>query len=599
MASTFPPPSEVFDVRTFGATPNDGRDDQPAFQAAFAAASKVRGGVVNVPAGDWSLASALDVRECKGVTVRGAGYATQIVPVGSYRGPLITVGMPAGDTTAACRPRLTPADYDGSVPGPRFAVATRGRQSLAITGHPLQHGPMPAGQVPTHWQVGGAFTFDFYFSGDPTCGVIDSHGEPAPFYALPLDGGLALLFTTDAGDGRHRIDVPGATGGRVSLQFDLDAGKVAAWVEGKAVAATFNPQWPWGVGSRFPCKLAAGGGVMPFCLGGAPDGGGGSIVAATWKGFRVVKGEVYQWGNPVQTVAGTGLAANDWTRFFEQAAPVVPPGSLIACLPLSDPPGKSTVRVNGLDGDSVLHWLPRVTGTNTDTARVKITGVNCLGSGVTLLIGRHLGLTLVDSSFAGGAQGVGSMPLAYSWPLRIDGCAFAGYDAAVCLKDQTVNVRATDLEIGPSGQALRLTGTGGVWENVLVYPPRAGAKVAVSFVGNDDGSNLTLRGVSVDNEEGTNYSRAIVEAEQGFRMPSRISVDGLGVAAAAPGVPVFRLVGHGDDPRYLSMSRVTVTNTTVFTAADVLSVTGPGWYGRVEGAAGVLPAEAEGPAVRP
>lgn len=63
------PLSNVLDVRDFGAKADGQTDATAAIQAALDAAGKARGGVVNVPQGNWLISGSLNVPQ--GVTLRG------------------------------------------------------------------------------------------------------------------------------------------------------------------------------------------------------------------------------------------------------------------------------------------------------------------------------------------------------------------------------------------------------------------------------------------------------------------------------------------------------------------------------------------------
>jgi hypothetical protein len=575
---TVPSPA-VFDVRDYGAVPNDGLDDSPSVQAAVNAAGRVKG-VVYLPGGPYQFGSTVLVSGVEGLTIKGDGPATEVWTYGGYAGPLWFVGPPCkpGDVTPANRPACLPGDYDGSVTLPRYAVATGGNRALAVTSHPLQFGPLRTDGGPSNWRTPGVFSLDCYLEYPPgadhspgrgVLGTYDAHDSPLPWSLLYGDGAFWLMLGTETGT--LVVPIPAdMTAGRwrLSVQVEPSTGRVAAWVGG--VPAPVQPVSPF--------AFVPHDGFAPVLVGasaGSAKLGADRFTNVIVRGLRVGLGPApYLWRGPVQANAD-GSPATDADRFFR---PV--PGTA-GVFPLTDPPGRLWVQCDTTTAKAAAFWVAPAGWTDTKGVAFEAMSLKP-GLQPGILIGNYLDLRLTGIDSQGGAQGIGSLPSAYSWPLALDRCTFGGYDAPVFLYGCSVWSSARHCNFIGGRHGLRVVGWTGKIEMSLFANPPAWAEAAVVVRPVDDGVKLTLENVNVDNEE-SDYSVAILQAEQGAYAGVILEISGLLASIVRPGTPVVDLIGHGIGGAYSKPSRLTARDVGAWTADAMLLRVGPGWDATMDG----------------
>lgn len=241
-----------------------------------AAAAKVAGttrrATVHVPPGDYRVDGPIfSDASCVRWLGDGRGGAQSSVIRGAdgYAGPIFVTGLPRGTPPdSSYRPDLF-GKLDKSAaskPGQRAGVRTRGDLYAMSQGSPLTHGGMSSGNRGSadYWQETDFLTVEAAVEGFnggkmPLAFVGAGNGvqAPEPFVLSCGGNGTYTLFVGYQTERWGAVKVAsytfpdgGATGlVRVTCQANLQAGTVAAWVNGVQVA-TKGPKLPPGV--RFP-----------------------------------------------------------------------------------------------------------------------------------------------------------------------------------------------------------------------------------------------------------------------------------------------------------------------------------------------------------
>lgn len=581
-----PPPTpapRTFDVRSYGAVPDDGADDARAVNAAVSACSAAGGGVVSVPRGRYDMGNPVDLSRVQGVTLRGDGPATVFSTAGYYCGPIVTVGMPGpGTVPAACRPASPLATS-----GPKASVATLGQYAPAAVGHPLQFGHLSPRNQPDYWSGPDPITWDVALSAPKAavpfgvvCGCLDTAENPAPWVIRCADGAL-VLDVRFAGDTQfHRLAAPvdpGSAVWRVTFQVDPASGQCAAWADGRLVASDWLPGWGPGppAGGLVPHD-----GISPFGIGFAGrrmDNSPGGVLDFTLHGLRVCRGQVYQWDgpNPGQQAfsAQPALPLTDDTRYFTGAAQVIPDGSLVALLPLDpEPAGAPWLSLSTYRGRGLAAWCPALGW--WQTADVALEDLRVAGAQQPCVLLSECGrVSLRRVTCAGASQGVGTLPRMVSYPIYLDQCDLSGWDAPLVSFWQMVESRG--LVIGGCGRhGIRTRGGTCLWDGLKVWRLGAYCESVFRHQGDDDGLTQEYRSVVIDNEDAV-PSVAIFDVEQCGAQPGALLVDGCQVNTPDP-APYVRLSGSGSSPYRASLRRL-----GAFSGAKVALRVEPGstWHG--------------------
>jgi hypothetical protein len=594
----------VIDARQYGAKPDGQTDSRAAIQTAVDQAAAQGGGDVILYGGPAPYAVSAPV-SIRGLNVRlmGVGSA-RMQTLGAYGGPILAIGLPARRGTFG--PEYRPSverilDRSTTAPGApkRYGLATRGKGALALTGHPLQFGPIQKNGAPDYWGGGGSLTIDLCVArperatwpdGTAILGLADSWGQPAPWVIRAKNEGFALDLKCDEPEyfeqgGYHRVlirtDVRRRIW-RISVQVNLDQGRAQAWVDGQAVESGLLDEMPErGKGRRPGLKLKPHDGVTPFAIahvGPRVAPRPQDITDLTLYGLRVVRGEVYQWDNPRQALKlSPQTPVTDEIRFFATQPTVVPAGSVVAWLPLDDAPdGAPWIHVNQEARSGLLFWVPPIGITETDN--ITIQDLRLEGAmQPAIMTAQHLSLR-VENVVSRASQGLGALPIMVGYPVILERCQFSGFDAAVVLFWQILTARNVTLGmIGRDG--VRCFGGSSSWEDTFVVRAVAHTETIFRFQGNDDGGLLEIRRCMVDNEE-ANVIDAIVSCESGRFQRGRLIVDGLDVSQVRGTSSMIHLIGHklssGRGPY-----RVQVSNTSTFgPCKTALRVDGPpNWHG--------------------
>jgi hypothetical protein len=214
-------PGAVYNIKDYGAVADDvlgagGTDNSAAIQAAIDAAQAAGGGIVFVPAGNYSIQAGLTVRS-SGVHIMGAGCG-YTADVGDYRTGLVSCISWRG---AAGAVMLDVFPQSGATVFPLFGFRLTG---LSLDGRDLQVGPTDTGATPPAIGIrmracSGAHLSDFFLNGPfttaaldlttlppGTIGGVDSHGVLRcifeRFCIRQLDGavtpGIGLRFSGSA-----------------------------------------------------------------------------------------------------------------------------------------------------------------------------------------------------------------------------------------------------------------------------------------------------------------------------------------------------------------------------------------------------------------
>lgn len=165
----------VYNIKDFGAVADDvlgagGTDNTAAIQAAIDAAQAAGGGIVFVPAGNYSIQNGLTVRST-GVHIMGVGSG-YTADVGDYRTGLASCISWRG---AAGGTMLDVFPQSGASVFPVFGFRLSG---LSLDGRDLQVGPTDTGATPAGIGIrmracSGAHLHDFFLNGPFTTAALD------------------------------------------------------------------------------------------------------------------------------------------------------------------------------------------------------------------------------------------------------------------------------------------------------------------------------------------------------------------------------------------------------------------------------------------
>jgi hypothetical protein len=600
----------MFNVLAFGARPDGATDSAPMIQRAIdvaqAAAGPTGGAVVYVPGGPKPyLVGAPLLVKGRGLTVRGDGPGTVFACAAGYAGPLLCVGLPAGAGTigSAYRPDAFGLLDPSAAPerGARRGVSTLGRAALLFQAHPLQlGGPNPKYDFrpPDYWVDAPRLTLEFFLArprgatwkqGDPILGM-SRNNMPAPWQVMvganPEE--LWLLFKSDEprhqdGPEFYRVVVPLGPGPgpwRVTIQLDLAEGRHAAWVNRRRVATGAGAHGPIIPAMRPGLAFQPHDGATPFLVGSAGKtgpSGKGKVTPLTLYGLRVSKNALYRWDASIETPVSSRGPLRDADRYFAMTPETV------SLLRLDDPPGPPAVRTAQDRGSALGYWVPndRVRDTQHVSVRDLVLRASLMPG---LVVGEHLGLRLERVESMGGLQGVGTVPLATSYPMTMNDCILSGYDCGFFSFWQ--NIAAHNTMVNAFGRnALRFRSGYCLFDHTFVGPFAANTETAVEILGDDSGPTFEFRRLLVDNEGG-GPKRAIIEIEQGSYNPqNRLVVDGLDISHIDPNAAILRLIGHGSKGIW-SRGKLDARNITVWRneyRAAVELVGPPGWHGTFDG----------------
>lgn len=561
--ATAPAPVQVrtntFNAVSYGARPDGATDSGPAIQraidAAVEAAGAEGGAVVTLPgsSGAYHVAAPLLLKG-RGVTFRGDGLGSQVRPAQGYEGPVLCVGLPArpGEIDADYRPDAFGVLDRSAAPQRRArrGLATRGKAGVLFQAHPFQLGGKTRKSpyyLPDYWSEAEALTVEFLLARPggsvwkpwaPILGL-SQRDQPAPWrltFAAAADT-LAFWFRSSEPDlpdsASYQFFVPIGDGPgpwRIAIQVGFRAGRFAAWVNGRQVAAKAGATPTAGHKFRPGLALHPHDGATAFHIGATNEK---DVTDLVLHGLRVTELAVYRWDAADEVNAdGPAAPVRDLERYFTSHPRTV------ALLPLDDPGGPPTVRAtHGLG-----FWVPK--GHRTDTQDVEVRDIHFRAAvSAPIVIGEHMGLKLRGVRATEGWQGVTRLPLSASYTLTMDDCTLGGNDCAFFSFRQTHKARNTTILRG-GRDPVRVVGSGATWEHTFIATLEGYAETAFQFTGDDTGGGYRITDALVDNEAGGPL-RALIAFEQGYSPAQRLTVDGLDVSAVSATAALFELTGHG------------------------------------------------------
>ena len=578
------------DIRNFGAIADDGKDDQPALQAAIdAAAADPKGGTVRVPAGTWNLFHPVHLWGDK-VEIKGKGPSSVVKGGDGHAGPMILVGMPTRKTPPGARFTPPSGVYDQSA-GDRQAINTTGHV-LAASGHPFQFGRGTERTGPEGWSGADPFGFDYYFGqpegvvwpdGCHLWGLADDQMAPAPFIFKAVAGGFALDVKTTNGE-VQRLTIPADRSlkrWRISGQYDPATGRGAAWVE-HMHAGGMGPTTGPGL------EIRRGDGLAPFELGGCRYNANQSAQEQTPQlvyGFRLTRGAIYRWDGP-QAFQGDPRPVNDELQFFMPTPTTEPDAYRVGFLPLNDGTDQgATVSTISPGARQQLSYCPAVppTGFPPIPSRARIERLDIQGTGqAPVHVGRVLGLTIEGCSITLASQAIGNFPLGVWYPAVVKDCELSGWDAVIVASNAVLSTSNIDVP-GGGVDCLRFKGGHGTHRAWHVWRIPAWANTIVEATGSDDGFSFQMGDFILDNEERDDVpKRAVFHFTQGAFQTGNVTLESIYPSCVPLTCAVVELTGRGVDqpfaPYHFEMKNV----GSFGMHGAAARVTGAGWYGEID-----------------
>lgn len=517
----------------------------------------------------------------RNVTLAGAGAGSRLAAgYGGYGGPAVVLGV-----TRLQRLGINPASYrvPSVLGGGRLAISTKGTAVLTVTAHPLQLGgnPTQGSLVPDYWQS-PAYVFEFI--AGPSAGA--TWGATVPLFGLsPAAGGSwgfysgtdmtsISLFVRRASQAPGQWDTftiptPGPWPHAVTAQWDSATATVTAWVDGvkQPVTKTSNGGPAWAPGER----MTPGTGDIPFRFGGEAA----LPIPVDVHGFLVSVGKKYDPAKPTEArLDGTPMPIGI-NRYAER--PVTGPVSCVACLPMGDTPA-THVPVWCSSGSGVGFWIPvKLRPPSSKLALRDLTISTYVQQAVA--VGASFGVDLTNITVpAQSLQGVGSIPVFCTYPVRMQNCTIGGLDCAYYGWEQLLTARDTVVSLtGKDG--LRTSGGSFLWDGVLMTFSQPYTETFFRQYGNGYGGSFAAKNVLIDNESGT-PGVAVIEVDQSPYVPNKVIVDNVNVSTLNAPAALVHLVGGRTDANgnLFPVGSATITNLQCFAGvgagANVLLVDG-------------------------
>jgi hypothetical protein len=177
------------------------------------------------------------------------------------------------------------------------------------------------------------------------------------------------------------------------------------------------------------------------------------------------------------------------------------------------------------------------------------------------------------NSGRGGLQGIGSLPVAASYPVTLEDVDVSGSAAAYVGVSQIID--AHRVNVAQSGrEGVLMAGGGSSWTTTFFSFQYMDTEAYFRFLTSEYGQGHRLNDTQVDNE-GAVPSVAFIECASGTYCPTRLVIDGLSVSVTA-GMPLVRLIGNGNKAK-LDARNIQPWNRAV--TGPVLEVIGGGWLG--------------------
>jgi hypothetical protein len=173
----------------------------------------------------------------------------------------------------------------------------------------------------------------------------------------------------------------------------------------------------------------------------------------------------------------------------------------------------------------------------------------------------------------GGLQGIGSLPVAASYPITLEDVDLSGSASAYAGVSQIIDARRINV-VQSGREGVLMQGGGSNWTTTFFAFQDANTEAYFRFLTSEYGQAHRLTDTLIDNE-GAFPSFGFVECATGTFCPTRLIIDGLSVSLTE-GMPLVRLTGNGN-PAKLDARNIQPWNRNV--TGPVLEVNGPGWSG--------------------
>jgi hypothetical protein len=356
----------------------------------------------------------------------------------------------------------------------------------------------------------------------------------------------------------------------VTFQADFDGGAFGAWVDGKPQPVTPSQS---GVNGPVPLppksRLVLHDGCTPWVLGSQlgdiPYRSG--VTNVTLHGYRASQGLIYNAGAATETRVD-GKPVGDWRFFYGE------PG-YSACFPADDSPA-THVRILGMGRWGVGFWIPA--SRSMASSELGVTDMQLesqLQPPIQVAAVYGVNLKRLDVG-RGGLQGVGSLPVAASYPIVLEDVNVSGAAAAYVGVSQIID--AHRINVAESGrEGVLMAGGGSSWSSTFFSFQYNDTEAYFRFLTSEYGQAHRLVDTQIDNEGGV-PSVAFIECTTGTYCPTRLILDGMSASITA-GMPLVRLVGNGN-PAKLVARNIQPWNRNV--TGPVLEVLGNAWAGTVD-----------------
>lgn len=553
--------SPAVTVSSYGAIGDPARDATSAFEASLSRAGQLAArpatsgspptALVRLPAGVHAISRPLFVPS--GVDLVGDGWSTRIEMAGMSRLPALVYGVADPAVGTADRPDLFGILDATAAPRPGVRRGWSTHRGLALQGQftSANLGPWHDG-ARTYWDGVTCFTLDVALvrpeGGWPPstpllgCGRSIAVNDPRPWtlWTSPWPGYLCLSLATR--DRPIGIAVDSRGNGSVmklSIEVDLAAGTVGAWLDGLAVAPLVdglkpgmalqaNDVWPLHVGRQGFAVATSSEPPTPFVL----------------AGLRLGTARRYRSASPGSTqLQLDGKPVTDAYRYFDRTDQ----RSTVGYLPLDDPVDRRWLR--WVDGDSLDECLLAMRGGQGGGKPQRLSDLAVWSRGPAVLLGavldwRGANLRLQSET----AAAVGSIPMVMSYPITLSGCTLLGGDAAASLSQALVALR--DCKIESQGRdGIRLLGASLDATNTFAsFCPPQGRTFLRSIAGSEGDVVIRLDRSILDFEDrGPSEALIVVQAEP--QHPTTLRIRDLSAALTGPTPddprPIVRLEGTG------------------------------------------------------
>lgn len=361
---------------------------------------------------------------------------------------------------------------------------------------------------------------------------------------------------------------------RISVQIDLKAATVTAFVNGTQVAVT-PPTGPWPKGLAFATNDH-----FSFLVGaGGPQGNNsGTLPDLVLFGLKVSNAVRYADAGPGKPQTRLDSAAiTDASRYFTDDA------STVAYLPFSDPLNAGMLAsVNG--GATYGGRTPGLIVANPATTNdgLSLQGLQLWGAtyGRGISAGGVMNFRVENLEVSGYVQAIGSSRTGLVYPFEILGCRLSGSDAVVDLYNATAYLDR--ITVGMAGRVpFRVHNSNIVLRNLFIAGsyPVVECAVLKSRAGNIGACVIRVDGGIVD-FEGRTVSRAGFLVEANGECPGTV-FEICGFVLGTLGAPAIELVDTHPANDAVRPCELIVQGLRVWDAVETILVHGPLWNGTI------------------